>query len=318
MGTIRGHNPVEPAGSVQAVRSGLLWCQPVLEEHVSTHPRSYRRKPLAIFEHGTRLYAPSAGEDRYRVVAMDVGGSRLFYKFVSEAEARRKAREVESYLANRTPLRSTPDQPRTVAALAHDYLLHLRGRSVRYQERQATFLRHWILPRLGDVTVSNWTPALSEEILTLARQRLAPATLQGLGSCLRSLVTYAHKARWLPREADPMWQVGYSARAVHQGQAIGFIPQDHLPNDEQCSALFAVLQDQGEGTWSLAMRLKHRSGLRWGELIALRPIDLGFEPLRLVRVHRAVEQSSRGRTIKTTKNTQQRTSIFPAVGGNAD
>jgi hypothetical protein len=171
LGTIRGHNPVEPAGSVQAVRSGLLWCQPVLEEHVSTHPRSYRRKPLAIFEHGTRLYAPSAGEDRYRVVAMDVGGSRLFYKFVSEAEARRKAREVESYLANRTPLRSTPDQPRTVAALAHDYLLHLRGRSVRYQERQATFLRHWILPRLGDVTVSNWTPALSEEILTLARRQ---------------------------------------------------------------------------------------------------------------------------------------------------
>lgn len=73
------------------------------------YPRSYRRKPLAIFEHGTRLYAPSAGEGRYRVVAVDVGGSRLFYKFVGEAEARRKAREVGSYLGNETPLRSTPD-----------------------------------------------------------------------------------------------------------------------------------------------------------------------------------------------------------------
>lgn len=199
-----------------------------------------------------------------------------------------------------------------MAALASDYLVHLRGRSIRYQERQATYLRHWILPRLGDVAVSEWTPAMSEEILTAARQRLAPATLQGLGSCLRSLVTYAHKARWLPREVAPMWQVSYSARATHQGQATGFIPRDHLPNDHQCDALFDALARNGEPAWALAMPLKHRSGLRWGELIALRPTDVGFEPHRVVRVHRAVEQSGRGLAIKTTKNTQLRTSIFPA------
>ena len=38
--------------------------------------------------------------------------------------------------------------------------------------------------------------------------------------------------------------------------------------------------------WSAVVR----SGLRWGELIALRPVDLDFEPQRVVRVHRAVEQ----------------------------
>jgi len=60
------------------------------------------------------------------------------------------------------------------------------------------------------------------------------------------------------------------------------------------------------------MRLKHRSGARWGELIALRPVDLDFEPQRVVRIHRAVEQSARGMSIKTTKNRQQRVSTFPA------
>ena len=33
--------------------------------------RRYRKKPLAQFEHGTRIYAPSDGESRYRVVATD-------------------------------------------------------------------------------------------------------------------------------------------------------------------------------------------------------------------------------------------------------
>ena len=28
-------------------------------------PGSYRKKPLAQLEHGTRIYAPSAGESRY-------------------------------------------------------------------------------------------------------------------------------------------------------------------------------------------------------------------------------------------------------------
>jgi hypothetical protein len=31
----------------------------------------YRKKPFARLEHGTRIYAPSPGEARYRVVATD-------------------------------------------------------------------------------------------------------------------------------------------------------------------------------------------------------------------------------------------------------
>lgn len=60
------------------------------------------------------------------------------------------------------------------------------------------------------------------------------------------------------------------------------------------------------------MRLKHRSGLRWGELIALRPVDMDFKPQRVLRVHRAVEQSRQGLAIKGTKNRQRRVTTFPA------
>lgn len=109
-----------------------------------------------------------------------------------------------------------------------------------------------------------------------------------------------------------MWRVAYSQKAEFEGQALGFIPRESLPTDEECALLFKALEDRGEETWALAMRLKHRAGVRWGELIALRPTDLEFEPNRVVRVHRAVEQTKSARSIKSTKNEHKRSTFFPA------
>jgi hypothetical protein len=64
-----------------------------------SRPRRYRKKPLAVFEHGTRIYAPSPGQPRYRVVATDADDNRVFRSFRAEAAARDKARELEAYLA---------------------------------------------------------------------------------------------------------------------------------------------------------------------------------------------------------------------------
>lgn len=108
-----------------------------------------------------------------------------------------------------------------------------------------------------------------------------------------------------------MWHVAYSARPTHQGQAVGFVVRAELPNDEQCAALFAALAELGQPTWSLAMRLARRCGARWGELVALRPLDILFEPHRSVHIRRALEQSGRGLVFKAPKNAQARATIFP-------
>jgi len=76
--------------------------------------------------------------------------------------------------------------------------------------------------------------------------------------------------------------------------------------------MFDALEAAGHPQWALAMRLKHRCGARWGELVALRPCDIDFEPRRVVRIGRAVEQSGQGFAIKSTKNRQRRTSVVPA------
>lgn len=271
-----------------------------------------RRKPLVSFEYGTRIYAPSEGEPRHRVVATDADGNRVFAKFTTEDAARQRAREIETRLASSMLLPGRANAPTTVGGLIDRYLVNLSSRSTRYAERQEYLLRMWVRPVLGYHALSAWTPSDSEAVLDRARRTLAPSTVQNVGSAMRALVTFAFKNRWIPREADPMWLVRYSPTAEVQGQAIGFIPRSSLPTDEECNRLFKALDAAEQPTWSLAMRLKHRSGLRWGELIALRPIDLDFEPQRVVRVRRAVEQSRQGLAIKGTKNRQHRVSTFPA------
>lgn len=268
-----------------------------------------RRSPLAGFERGTRIYAPSAAEGCYRVVTTDPDGVRLSRKFAREADARLKAREYEAFLARSIPLAGHRAGERTVGALAVLYLGHLKlSRSLRYLERQEALLRLWILPELGTIPITDWSAAQSEAVLANARATLAPESVRGVGSAMRSLVTFAYKSKWLPREVDPMWLVSYSPEAEFQGQVLGFIPRSLLPDDEHCRKLFSAMEGLGEESWALA----HRSGARWGELVALRPADIEFEPYRVVRIERAVEQSSAGMRIKATKNSQKRTSIFHA------
>jgi hypothetical protein len=80
----------------------------------------YRKKPLAQLEHGTRIYAPSPAEVRYRVVATDpLSGDRIFVKCRTEEAARAKARELEQFIAQTAPIRDPQDAgPRTVERLA--------------------------------------------------------------------------------------------------------------------------------------------------------------------------------------------------------
>lgn len=277
---------------------------------------SYRKKPLAQFEHGTRIYSPSSGETRYRVVGTDPATRRRFStKAKDEAEARDRAREVEERIAASKSVHAlTDERSRTVRLLADRYMAdHLATLSLRYRERQEYLLNAWILPRVGDLPLREWTAAESHGVLTAVRNAgRSPALVQDVGATMRSLVSHARRLRWLgPQSDDPMWMVSYSRRSSHQGASSLFIPRSSLPTDAQCADLFEAMATNEEPAWALAMRLKHRSGLRWGELTALRASDFSFDP-RSIRVARAVEQGRNAApSIKGTKNGSERTAIFP-------
>jgi integrase len=280
-------------------------------------PRRQRRKPLAQLEHGTRIYAPSAGEARFRVIAVDpVSNKRIAYKCPTEEQARAKAREFDQFVAQSAPIRDRrEDGPRTVARLAQSYVdLHLSTLSLRYREKQQYLIRRWIVPVIGVRTVTAWTPADSARVLAAVRSAgLSDALVQDVGGAMRGLVTHARRLRWLTSlSEDPMWMVRYAKTASVQGATALYVPRASLPTDKDCEALFDAMRSVGHERWATAMNLAHRSGLRWGELIALTPADIEFAPSRVVHVRRAVEQGARGpAAYKPPKNGKARTSIFP-------
>src|SRR5919106_2620352 len=99
-------------------------------------PSRYRKKPFAQLEHGTRIYAPSPGEARYRIVTTDpTSGERIFVKCHTEEAARAKARELDDFVAQAAPIRDLREEgPRTVERLAASYVdHHLSGLSLRYR-----------------------------------------------------------------------------------------------------------------------------------------------------------------------------------------
>jgi hypothetical protein len=103
----------------------------------------HRKKPLSQLEHGTRIYAPSPAEARYRVVATDaVSGERIFVKCRTEEAACAQARELEGFIAQTAPIRDPHDAgPRTVERLAARYVEdHLSGLSVWFREKQTYLL----------------------------------------------------------------------------------------------------------------------------------------------------------------------------------
>lgn len=274
------------------------------------------RKPVAVFEHGTRIYAPVDGERRHRIVARDPAtGERIFVAAGTEPEARLRAREIEERLDAAASIREPDRWSRTVEDLARRYVDdHLTSKSNRYREKHQYLLRAWILPAIGSRPVIEWNSAESDRVLASVRRAgRSDALVQDVGSAMRALVTYARRLRWLTaRDDDPMWLVSYSTKSTRQGETATFIPRSTLPTDDQCAALFDAMADQGQPRWALAMRLVHRSGLRWGELTGLQADDIELEPNRIVHVRRAVEQTSAGPpTLKRPKNGKTRTTFFP-------
>jgi len=277
-------------------------------------PSSYRKKPFAQFEHGTRIYAPSGTDPRYRVVTSDPSsGKRIFLKCKNEEVARAKARELEQFIAQAAPIHDEHG-PRTVARLADRYLTdHAAGLSTRFREKQEHLFNRWILPRIGEHIITAWSPAHSAAVIADVRKAgCSDATVQDVGGAMRALATHARRLRWLTAQSeDPLWTVKYAKRSAVQGAAAVYVPRSSLPTDEECDRLFDAIDELGHAQWATAMRLAHRSGVRWGELVALQADDVDFD-LRVVHVRRAVEQPKSGRpTIKTPKNGKSRTTIFP-------
>lgn len=272
-----------------------------------------RRKPYDFA--GVRIYPPK-GNGSWRAVIFDDAGNRRDRMARTQDGIEAIATEAAAMLAERDPRAAVRH---TVAELAADYLSTLSG---SYWARQEGVLRLWILPQhrdgiawpgIGNLDMTTWTEAASERVIAAARasDRIGSGRVADIGSAMRALVTRAHRLRWLPRWEDPMLGVRYHARTTRDyGEAE--VDRAELPTTDDVMGIVKALERMGEHRWSIAAELAAKSGLRWGELSALRPCDIGFSPNRVIRVTRSVYEDDHGVFhIKAPKNGRRRETIFP-------
>ena len=277
-------------------------------------PRRIYSKPIASFEYGTRVYAPSESRPTYRVIAKDPDGKRIFLRFPTEDEAREHGPRDRGLARLSVTLpggRRRPDHRRP----AHRPLPR-QPRVPVDPLRRASGVPAPLLgpPGARRPPARAWTPADSDQVLDRRaprwRRRRCRTSAPRCGRSSRSPSRTGGSPRGGP-DVDGQYSPSPSIKARRPASS----PATSLPTDEQCAApVRCAGPARAIRDWALAMRLKHRSGLRWGELIALRPCDLDLRSRSAVVARRAGRSSSRrqGFAIKTTKNRQRRQTIFPA------
>ena len=180
---------------------------------------------------------------------------------------------------------------RTMRLLAARYQEWLKalGRADTYLLKVANILDKWVLAHelpdgrlLGDLPVADWNAEHSAAVIARVREHCGPQRVEDAGVALSGLRKTAHRkvqgGRWLALEDNPMEGVKYGRSSGTVGQHKNFVEPSKRPSDKQVAAAVEAARLRGEQLgmpwlW-LMVAVACRTGLRLGELLALRATDV--------------------------------------------
>jgi integrase len=228
-------------------------------------------------------------------------------RHVERTATTREAAEKIAAEANANLARPSSGENVTVTYLAQCYMAKLPHGT--YHERQEGLLRLWVLPVIGHLHITEWKPSHSRLVMSgIVQAGRGHERVRNAAQAMRALVSYAQDEGWLGKNDDPMWRIRYAPKVAVQGEDAGFVDRLALPTWTDIEAL---ARNAPNPVWALAWRLTARSGVRWGELIALTASDIDMEQ-RSVSISKSIEQTKNmSRRQKSTKNGKGRLSIFP-------
>lgn len=210
----------------------------------------------------------------------------------SEAEARKIFAQVERALDDRTvsPARARVQKERTINALADLYLedSRARGKAVRTIEQRESKLRAHIRPTLGDLPVNQWRVSHSRQVISAARERgvKSVAYLGDIRQDMAAMRKLAWREGWLPRDHDPLDGLYLPRQQQLQGAGRGYVPPEFRPERRQVEAMAAAADELTRSgpvevrrlaMLGLQIRVAAYGGLRLGEQLGLRSIDVHFD-----------------------------------------
>lgn len=245
-----------------------------------------------------RLYAPSAGTNKYQVFFKAPAGEgkpwrRVLRRAASEEEARRIFARAEAALDTEqaTPVGADVRASRTIRMLGEAYLKDSteRGKQPRTMEQRESRLNAHILPTIGGVPVTKWRVEHSRRVMekgskTLFSQR-GREDLRGQLAAMRKL---AWRLGWLDRSIDPLDGLEIGRANVLHGATVQYVDPRLRPETRQVRAM-ADAADKMCGPdgsdprmirlplFGTKIRVAGFGGLRLGEQNGLRAIDVFFE-----------------------------------------
>lgn len=258
-------------------------------------------------------YKFSNGETRYRVRYRNPEGRQTDKRgFRTKKDAEAFAANVESakirgdYVSD-TAGSTTVDEMHTAWVATHARL------KSSTKAKQDTGWRVHVAPRWGSVPVSGiTTPAVRAWVAGMAGNGTGPATIEVALRVLRGVLEYAIEDRRINR--DPTKGVKPPRR--------GHVQRGYLSH-AQVAALATEISMQPitfktgytklipQPTYGTIVRLLAYTGLRWGEMAALRVGDIRADRRR-IDVRRAVAEV-RGELVYSTPKTHERRSVpYPA------
>ncbi|MFN2538883.1 MAG: hypothetical protein ABR549_12175 [Mycobacteriales bacterium] len=241
------------------------------------------------------LYPPGGRYSLYRVVFKEEADEEWAWTArtaPTEVEARRLFRQVEKALdaMRPAPARASVQRTRTGDALADIYLADSRAqaKAARTVEQRESRLRRHVRPILGDVVVANWRVAHSRAVIDGARERgvRSVGRLADIRQDLAAMRKLAWREGWLPRDVDPLEGLSLPKQQAMSGAGKGYVPPELRPSRRHIDAMAAaadhLTRSGPEPVRRLPLlgtqiRLAGYVGLRLGEQLGLRAIDIDFE-----------------------------------------
>lgn len=210
----------------------------------------------------------------------------------TEREARQIFAQAEKALdaMTSTPVRASVQRARTGGALADAYLAESRSqaKAARTIEQRESRLRRHIRPVLGDLPVAQWRVQHSRQVIEGARDRGVKSVgrLADIRQDMAAMRRLAWREGWLPRDVDPLDGLALPRQQTLHGAGRGYVPPELRPSRRHVDAMAAAADHLAEhgpievrrlpmlGT---QIRVAAYAGLRLGEQLGLRPLDVFFD-----------------------------------------
>ena len=218
-------------------------------------------------------------DGRHRIVWRDPGtGKRRSARRTDPAEAQAVADHVRAQLERGRP--GQDNRGRRFQELIDWYLegLERAGRAGSYVNRQRSLCKTW-LSRLGDLKCGELQPHHFRNLLAEAREAgRADETLKSLVATITGVVSCGQEAGYIHPAVNPADRLSKHLSSVKRaGQSSKYVDPKRIPPIAEVRRLAHYMGDRWEWWRELQVLLAAFSGLREGELLALRGLDVDMD-----------------------------------------